>query len=65
MQNATPDVKAKHFNNDLASYSIKLQIMSKIALDKSRGWNKDECDYLTAKLVKVLEDDLNNSDLKN
>lgn len=59
MQNASPDEKAKHFDKDLSGYSLKLQIMSKIALDKKREWNEKETQYITDKCIKILEHDLN------
>lgn len=59
MQNASPDEKSKHFDKDLSGYSLKLQIMSKIALDKNREWNEKEAKYITDKCIKILELDLN------
>lgn len=59
MQNASPDEKAKHFDKNLSGYSLKLQIMSKIALDKNREWNEKETKYITDKCIEILEHDLN------
>ena len=56
MQNASPDEKARHFYKDLSGYSLKLQIMSKIA--NTRIWNENETKYLTEKCINILEKDL-------
>ena len=58
MQNASPDEKSKHFDKDLSSYSLKLQIMSKIALSNNREWNIKETQYITDKCIKILDYDL-------
>lgn len=55
MQNASPDVKASHFNKDLSGYSLKLQIMTKITLDKNRNWNEHESKYVNKKSIEILE----------
>lgn len=59
MQNASPDEKAKHFDKDLSNYSLKLQIMTKIALSKNREWDEKASQYLTEKCIRLLKDDLN------
>lgn len=56
MQNASPDEKANHFYKDLSGYSLKLQIMSKIA--NTRIWNEKESKYITEKCINILEEDL-------
>lgn len=56
MQNADPDEKAKHFEKDLSGYSLKLQIMSKIALNDK--WNEQKAVLLRNKMVELLEEDL-------
>ncbi len=56
MQNANPLEKATHFKYNLSGYSIKLQIMTKIALDG--GWNKDKSTKLTRKCINLLDEDL-------
>ncbi len=59
MQNADSDLKAKHFQKELSEYSLKLQIMSKIALNEDRGWNENSCKYIREKCIEILKDDLN------
>ena len=56
MQNANPLEKATHFKYNLSGYSIKLQIMTKMALDG--GWNKDKSKKLTRKCINLLDEDL-------
>lgn len=58
MQDASPEEKAGHFNKDgkLSDYSLKLQIMSKIALKK--GWNEENCKYVREICINILEMDL-------
>ena len=56
MQNADPDEKAKHFEKDLSGYSLKLQIMSIIALNDK--WNKENIERTRNEMIKLLENDL-------
>ena len=58
MQNAKPDEKAKHFAKDLANYSLKLQIMTKIALATNEEWDEEDTKYITDKCIKLLKEDL-------
>ena len=58
MQNAEPDEKAKHFDKELSSYSLKLQIMTKITLKNK--WDDKHSKKLRKIMIKLLEKDLNN-----
>ena len=58
IQDATPYDKASHFNSELSGYSLKLQIMSKIALDNTKGWNENTSYYITKKCIDILKADL-------
>ena len=56
MQNAEPDEKAKHFDKDLSGYSLKLQLMSKIALNSD--WNEKASFKIRDIMLELLENDL-------
>lgn len=55
MQNATPDEKAKHFCKDLSRFSLKLQIMSKIAI--KRKWDDNQTIKVRNVMIELLEND--------
>ena len=57
MQNAEPDEKAKHFDKELSGYSLKLQIMTRMAL--SNVWNEQSAYNLRNIMLNLLEKDLN------
>ena len=56
MQNADPDEKAKHFEKDLSGYSLKLQIMTKTALNNN--WDEKSAINLRNVMIDILEKDL-------
>ena len=57
MQNATPTNKADYFKDNLPEYSIKLQLMTKLALEDG-DWTREKCIDLRKKLFELLEDDI-------
>ncbi len=58
IQNEDPKGKAQHFEREgLSGYSLKLQIMSKFALEPT-GWNQTKSDLLTKTMIQLLEDDV-------
>ena len=57
MQNAEPDEKAKHFDKDISGYSLKLQIMTNMAL--SNGWNEESTINVRNAMINILNKDLN------
>ena len=60
MQNAEPDEKAKHFEKELSGYSLKLQIMTKIALNEN--WNQQSTINLRNTMLELLENDIKHID---
>ena len=57
IQNENPEGKAQHFERvGLSGYSLKLQIMSKLALGPT-GWTQKESDEVTRIMIRLLEED--------